>query len=548
MTLPPERTGAALAWALDQCVVTEHGLFAHGWVAHPQLAVTRVRLELRERDHLLEAVPVRYGENRADVARAHAGLSPASGFVAFAASAVAARATALQLEVTLADGSVQRLALPWAPAPTGAGVRPARAAQARAQWGRLGRAWGHLRRGHWRLLWDRVRVLGGYARARDRRSGAIAAELVRVARGATLVLDHAMGGGANLYADALVARERAQGRDVLCWRFVPAAMRHALTHQPAAPGAASRTWWVGPSAWDDLLGCARVGRVVYNNSVSFPDPLHWPAALMRFQQAGVPVRFLVHDFFAICPSHFLLDARQVHCGLPDVSVCRGCLPRIEDPLLSVFPTRDIDAWRLQWGACLAACDEIVCFSDSTRRLLLRAYPTLPAGRIAVQPHEVAYLQGRHAPPADAAPLRVAVVGKIDHHKGAGVVDALLREIERTHAPVQIRVIGTYGGALRSPALTETGPYERARLAELLNRDGGVHLALMPSVYPETFSYVAHELIALHVPLLTLDLGAQADAARQYALGRVAASSDAPALLDEILRFGRQLRTADTPHP
>jgi hypothetical protein len=89
-------------------------------------------------------------------------------------------------------------------------------------------------------------------------------------------------------------------------------------------------------------------------------------------------------------------------------------------------------------------------------------------------------------------------------------------------------------------VVETGPYERNALADLLTTHK-IHVVLMLSIWPETFSYVTHELIKLRVPLLSYDIGAQGDAIRQYPFGiTIPLASDGFALLDHIHAFRSDL--------
>jgi len=65
--------------------------------------------------------------------------------------------------------------------------------------------------------------------------------------------------------------------------------------------------------------------------------------------------------------------------------------------------------------------------------------------------------------------------------------------------------------------------------------------LFPSVWPETFSYVTSELMALEVPLACFDLGAPAERVRDYAQGLVVSRIEAAAALEEIVAFHERLR-------
>src|SRR4029453_5679769 len=172
-----------------------------------------------------------------------------------------------------------------------------------------------------------------------------------------------------------------------------------------------------------ILAEAKVTEIFVNSPVSFDEPLvfaEWIGA-MRARLPATRLTFAVHDYFAACPSFVLLDADGRYCGVPDVAVCATCLPRHRARYVALSPPTEIGPWRALWGRCLAAADEVRCFSDSTRRLLLRAYPNLAANRISVIPHQVDFVPSRLPALDHSAPLVVGIIGQISEQKGGLVV-------------------------------------------------------------------------------------------------------------------------------
>ena len=82
-----------------------------------------------------------------------------------------------------------------------------------------------------------------------------------------------------------------------------------------------------------------------------------------------------------------------------------------------------------------------------------------------------------------------------------------------------------------------GSYQRRDLPGLVARYG-ISAWLIPSVWPETFSFTTHEAIATGLPVFAFDLGAQAEALRAAGLGAnllSLASSTGSGLADALLR-------------
>jgi glycosyltransferase involved in cell wall biosynthesis len=88
-------------------------------------------------------------------------------------------------------------------------------------------------------------------------------------------------------------------------------------------------------------------------------------------------------------------------------------------------------------------------------------------------------------------------------------------------------------------VTVTGHYEPEQLAEII-KNSEVNIFLFPSIVPETFSYVAHELVAMGVPLACFNMGAPAELVRTYKNGLALGSMEAGAILTELEKFRRKI--------
>jgi glycosyltransferase involved in cell wall biosynthesis len=70
---------------------------------------------------------------------------------------------------------------------------------------------------------------------------------------------------------------------------------------------------------------------------------------------------------------------------------------------------------------------------------------------------------------------------------------------------------------------------------------GANIFLMPSICPETFSYVTQELIDMEVPLVCFDIGAQAEKIKNYHKGLIISYDSTPnEILEQIEQFHKKL--------
>lgn len=539
---PLRRDGGDTASVASRCVV-EHlvrspeALFGYGWVNAGRRNVIRGNLLLSFPDGARERIALSLDHRRADHAPMCVG-DRGSACVGFSimAGLPAVPPTEATLEFELVDGTVERAALEIPGPDTGRGRDGCEPGPLEHR----------LAGGVLRFARDRTRPMREMTR-RWRRARRLRRQLgtgrdARM-RPAVLVIDHSMGGGANLWRDRVLAECIAGGSLVVVLTF----RLGDLSFGVEVRDASEPLWSFHVRDIKDaeaFLSAIPIGRIAYGCAVSFPRALETCGLIRRLAELhAARVEVAVHDYFVACPSPFLLDDRGEHCGIPGLERCRNCLSRHADGFVSLAGCRSIDSWRDAWGSLLGASDEVVCFSESSRRLLLRAYPGV-SGRIVVRPHVVAPLRRvRRVPIPEGGPIVVGVIGSIARHKGAEVVRDLALAIEARGAQVRIVVIGQLHSDCPSEVVSVTGAYTRDGLPDAVER-AGMHVVLFPSICPETFSFVAHEVIAMGMPIITLDVGAPADLAREYGMGLVASRSDGPGLLDEVLSFVDHVRRSD----
>jgi glycosyltransferase involved in cell wall biosynthesis len=230
----------------------------------------------------------------------------------------------------------------------------------------------------------------------------------------------------------------------------------------------------------------------------------------------------MHDFFPVSPSYTLLDSDghfravpRADAGVTDPAHVTERPGGVKVPLAT---------WQAEWGRLMTKA-QITVFSHSSRAIVAEVFP-LAADAIRVESHDllaaIAPIPPARAP--DGRPV-IGVLGNIGHQKGAAVVQQLSRALARDPRAGLV-VLGHLDPAFRlAPPARVHGSYELRDLPGLVARYG-ISVWLIPSVWPETFSFTTHEALATGLPVLCFDLGAQGDAVRG-ALGRGAAGAVLP---------------------
>lgn len=353
---------------------------------------------------------------------------------------------------------------------------------------------------------------------------------------ALVVIDNVVEGGAFAYCQELIANTLKSGIPVL----------HLLDDYRTGE---LRAEWKSRSAqlnlrfqdypdWERVIEGIQPSSILINNIYSYRRPmdfLRWlgdPAVLK-----GIPLSIALHDFLMLCPSLFLIDSERKYCGLPESTICNECYSRL--PMDFPSGAHTITEWRMSWEKVFARAETLVAFSNSTRDLYARIYPE-HATKIVVRPHSMTHFHHRVVTVDLKKPLHIGIVGTIGWQKGWDIVRQLCEAIDDRALPYRVTVIGAMVPAFSARCLNETGRYDKTKLPSLIAQSGA-NIFLFPSIWPETFSYVTHELVACGVPLCCFDLGAPAETLEHYAAGMVLRrDSSALEMLTQMEQFRVQL--------
>ena len=529
-----------LRYGIDRLEMRGRRLFGWGWIAHPAREISTIALRVSG-DDWERLLPASSGRTRDDVEREFPHLVNAK-FSGFVVTGYAERPTVrtLLLEIGYTGGGSDVVDVGNALQRVESRVR---------KWQELrwlaGAAWRRLKHGDVRGLISRVKSQNYAAPSLD--DIGIVGTLVprlRADRPVTLVFDHNMGGGANHYRRNVIEEHVTAGATTLSCTYNLPTLDYRLTlHTGNSP---EETFRISSFlVLEPLLERVNVREIFVNSPVSFDDPLLFADWLARMRAEHPEIRLTVtaHDYFSVCPSFVLLNAEGRYCGIPDISECNRCLPRHRASYVALSPPTAITPWRASWGRCLAAADEVRCFSASTRGLILRGHPGLDPARVSVVPHRIDFRPSRLPRLRHSDPLVIGVIGHISEQKGARIVEGVLSGIEREHPDARVVVIGTLDLASMSNRLEVTGPYQRERLTELIESHR-INMILFPSICPETFSYVIEEMILLRLPIVAFDLGAPGERLRDYDLGRLCSRVDAAAALSAMLDFHDELASRE----
>lgn len=315
-------------------------------------------------------------------------------------------------------------------------------------------------------------------------------------------LAHRLGGGAEHWLADEIGAHLAAGQPVAVLRDGDAP-DHVLLEIHAPEGVTT-----GQVPLDEMpryLSGPFRRRMVYSNLAAARAPLDLLARAVSVLKPDDDFRIVFHDFLPLCPSYNLIDTTGRYCGLPEGPSCQRCYSGLATT--SGQRPATVAEWRRSWHGFMTRATGIEVFSEDSRRQVCRVWPDL-APRITVAPHRPLHLPLPVAAPPPGR-LTVGVLGGIGYSKGAKV----LHDLADCMGPeTDIVVIGKLDPDHAHPRIIVHGPYERDEIGALAARYR-VGCWLVPSIWPETFCYAAHEALATGLPVFVYDLGAQAEAAK-----------------------------------
>jgi GT2 family glycosyltransferase len=272
---------------------------------------------------------------------------------------------------------------------------------------------------------------------------------------------------------------------------------------------------------DYLFKYIDIKDIFLNSTVSFKEPLvvlNWIKKLKESKNAKLTLP--IHDFYMICPNYTLLNHKDKYCDIPDdLDECKACLKSNFDGKVFLDDSIDISKWRESWGEIISITDNILCFSNSSKEILLKAYRDIDKEKIEVIPHQPQHQLEPLLLDENRDIKTIGILGSINKAKGADTVKELVERIERDNLDINIVLIGEISSPIISPKFKVTGRYQRDRLTKLIEHHK-IDIFLIPSIWPETFSYTTQEIMMMDMPLMVFNIGAPAERVKEYRKGVV----------------------------
>ncbi len=348
-----------------------------------------------------------------------------------------------------------------------------------------------------------------------------------------IFLNHSMGGGAKIYQDNLIS-EWIKNRRV--YGMLPLADGKTLSVKFFSTEGEEKVADFNIKTFSSenfsaLMDALKINSIFVNHTLTFPMPktLNW------IIESKIPYIFFGHDFYAVCPSYQLLNSDLKYCGAQtDPVKCSECLKKNVLPFSKVDNV-DIVDWRKNFQTFLDGAEEIIVPSKDTEKIFHKYYST----PIISREHKVSkFLTNTFKNEfANEENLTVAVIGAIGDEKGSKIVYSLAETIDKSSLPIQLLVIGItnlHNAPYISPSgkFKITGKYDNKEISNLLAKNK-VAIVLIPSIWPETYSYTTTEAMASGYPVMVFPLGAPADRVKETGGGWILENVSDQAIIKKL---------------
>ena len=360
-------------------------------------------------------------------------------------------------------------------------------------------------------------------------------------RPATLLISHASGGGVERSVQARAATMAAQGMRALILRpLADPADRDGATLpgwcvvQDAADAAAYPNLAFRLPEEHDAL--RRFLRRCQPRAAEIHHRLgHAPELLKILAEMKLPMSYAVHDYASVCPRTTFLGPELRYCGEPiDAQTCRSCVASVGSRNLEAL---DVVALRARSALEFAGAERISVPSADMARRLRRYFPQIDP---VIEPPDEPPLPSALSPRRAGAECVVAVLGAISIDKGFNVLRACAEDAAQRDLPLRFRLVGMSlddEALIATGRIFVTGRYCEAELQALL-REQHAHVAFLPSLVPESWSYALSHVWRAGLPAMVFDIGAMAARMRQTGMGDILPLGLPAAMINEhLLKYG-----------
>jgi GT2 family glycosyltransferase len=344
--------------------------------------------------------------------------------------------------------------------------------------------------------------------------------------------DHNIGGGATSYLEKRIKNDISNHEDIILIRYDIHRKLYLFNYKYKDYNVSY--YFVKLDHIISILNQIKIKDIFINELATYQDMYETLEKICNFKiKKNINMTIFIHDFLAVCPTINLLNDKGCYCNLPDIKQCEQCLTK--NQFNTYCDYESMDKWRNKWGDFLNKCDNVIVFSENSKILLQKSYGFID--NISVIPHSVDYIVPLNKQSKLTNTLNVGLIGALSYHKGSEIIKQMLNIIEKLNLDINIILVGSTEEIIEHKNFKKTGKYTTDMIPKLVS-ENDIDLFFISSIWPETFSYTTQEVIDMNLPIVSFNLGAQAEKVEKYSKGLVLNNFDAENILNKIIEFSK----------
>lgn len=255
--------------------------------------------------------------------------------------------------------------------------------------------------------------------------------------------------------------------------------------------------------------------LVHINSFAGLDWYYHQKLLTYFSSSNLKYKFVIHDYACMSNDYTLLSPEYIYEKEPSLEK-RNIWNNFKTPISNLNMT-DVFERQAAYADFFHNCSIIEAPSKRARDIILTDFPDL---NINVIPHDTLVkniLPARRS--KEIGKIKIATIGAIGLAKGSQLLSALALDSQTRDLNLTYFVVGYVNAALKQDmkknGISISGKFQNENECINILREISPDIVLLPSICEETFCYTLSIVLALKIPTIVFDIGAQSERTQEF---------------------------------
>ncbi|MBI0164413.1 glycosyltransferase [Snodgrassella sp. M0351] len=255
--------------------------------------------------------------------------------------------------------------------------------------------------------------------------------------------------------------------------------------------------------------------LVHINSFAGLDWYYHLKLLTYFSSSNLKYKFVIHDYACMSNDYTLLSPEYIYEKEPSLEK-RNIWNNFKTPISNLNMT-DVFERQAAYADFFHNCSIIEAPSKRARDIILSDFPDLNINVISHDSLVKNILPARRS--KEIGKIKIATIGAIGLAKGSQLLSALALDSQTRDLNLTYFVVGYVNAALKQDmkknGISISGKFQNENECINILREISPDIVLLPSICEETFCYTLSIVLALKIPTIVFDIGAQSERTQEF---------------------------------